>query len=356
MGAQMRNQAAYGMTGALLVGLLLAIGNPCLAQEAETRSRTLELGVGSEDWVEVAPPPPGTPAGDLYQIKLLLKDEEYSDAWSASEDFLELHGTQNTAYPSLLIARATAQIGRRNFDRAHEILQEYLSEFQGFGETPEALRLEFVIAETYLTGVKRKWLGMRILPSEDAAFEILDDVSTGYPDSIYAPLALKTKADYLYAEGEYLLAEMEYARLVREHPLNRYHQVALRRTAESALASFGGTSYDDAALVEAGERYRDYRSRYPEAAQQEQVDVILQGISAQRALKELEIARYYERTDHYGSAIFYYERVVKYWPDSVAAAQARERLELLGKDVPTASSNPSGDAEAASTGSPSSES
>ena len=57
---------------------------------------------------------------------------------------------------------------------------------------------------------------------------------------------------------------------------------------------------------------------------------LLDEIREKRAEKEFVIGRYYERTAHLSSAIYYYKTVRTRWPDSVAATKATVRLELLG--------------------------
>ena len=326
-----------------LVGVMTvcAVTVPASRGRAEPeRARTLTFDKERKVFVEVPPPPAGTAEGDLHALRLLLDDEQYGAAFRATRTFVKQYGETHALYPDILIARAEAQIGRRDYYKAYKTLQEFLNRFGGFELVEEALRLQFVIAETYLGGTKRKVWGMRIFSGEDVALRILDDIAAGYPDSEYAPLALKIKADYHFRTGEFSLAELDYARLLRNYPNSRYHQFALRRTAEAALSSFGGIAYDDSALIEAEERYHDYRLRYPRVSQTEDVEVILTGISEQRAAKELATGQYYERTQHLGTAIFYYRSVLKHWPNTVAACEAQSRLELLRADEPPVTTIP----------------
>ena len=229
-----------------------------------------------------------------------------------------------------MIAKAKALIGLRDFYKAHVVLTEFLNEFGGMALTSEALRLEFVIAETFLSGTKRKVWGVPLVSGKDLALEILDSLSTDYPDSRFAELAIKTKADRMFADGEFALAEMEYARLLQEYPQSRYDQFALRRSADSALAAFGGVEYDEAALIEADERFEEYRLRYPADAAGEGVELILNDVREKRAEKEFGIGSYYERTGHLTSAVYYYQLILRDWPKTVAAVKASVRLELLG--------------------------
>ena len=309
-----------------------------LAAQAATaqqpRTRTLTYSPDSKDWVEQPPPPPGTSAGDLHAIRVQIKDGKYRAALKAVKKFVKDFGASDPYYPQILIAQAEALVARRDYYKAHTMLQAFLSEFGGMARTSEALRLEFVIAETFLSGVKRKLWGLRLLSGTDVALEILDEIAADYPESTLAELAMKTKADYLFAQGDHALAELEYGRMLREYPQSRYHRFCLRRTADSALASFAGIHYDATALAEAADRYREYRQQYPGAPDLADVERVLTTIPDLQAEKEYAISEYYERTGHLGSAVYYYRMVRENWPDTIAAAKAARRLELLGASEP----------------------
>ncbi len=313
----------------LLLGLALAPAVKPVHGE-QPRSRTLIYDGKRKDWVETPPPPYGTAAGDLHAIRVLIKDAKFRNALAAVKKFIKTYGESDALYPDILIAKAEALIGRKNYHEAYLILQEFLNQFAGTGLTTDALQMEFVIAETYLAGTKRKIMGLRLLSGEDLAFRILDEISVDYPEAELAELAIKTKADYLFKKGEHSLAELEYSRFLREFPHSRYHQFCFRRSAEAALASFQGIDYDETALIEAEERYRDYQRAYPVAAQREGVDLVLDGIREARAEKEFSVGQYYERTDHLRSAVFHYELVRERWPDALAATKATSRLQLIG--------------------------
>ncbi len=312
----------------LLVGALLVTLQAVHAQQP--RTRTLVYDPDRKAWEELPTPQPGTPAGDLHVIRTRIKERRYRPALSAIRKFVKKHGPSDPTYPEVLIARAEALIGRRQYYKAHVTLQEFMVEFGGTAPASEALRLEFVIAEAYLAGAKRKVWGIRLLSGNDVAYRILDEISADHADDRMAELAIKTKADHLFGKGEHGAAELEYSRLLREDPRSRYHAFALRRSADAALASFGGVHFDDAALVEAADRYDEYRLRYPVKADRGAVGLILDGIRETRAEKDYSIGTYYERTGHLSSAIFYYQLVRRNWADTIAATRATARLELLG--------------------------
>lgn len=320
----------FHFTWSLLFVAAVSGMQPRQAIAQTPRARSLTYDVQSKEWVEPAPPMLGTSEGDLYAIKECMRLKDYRAVHSQLKTFRRQYGPGDPLYPESLLVEAQAQIGLREFDKAHEVCQTFLNQFAGMSLTEEALRLEFNIAEAFLAGAKTTvWKIFRV-SGEDLGLQILDEISAEHTDSPIAELAIKAKGDHLVKTGEHALAEIEYARLMREYPRSRYHHFATARTAESALASFAGIEYDEAALIEAEERYKDYFTRYRDPAQREGVPLILDAIRESRAEKDFLIGQYYERTDHIGSAVFYYQNIRSQFPGSIAAAKSTERLELLG--------------------------
>lgn len=302
------------------------------------RTRTLTYDTAKRQWQELPAPMPGTPEAELHSIRVQIRDRHFREALAHANRILKAQGKEFPLHAELLIASAEARVGLRDYDSAHETLQTFLSQYSGMAITSEALRLEFEIAEAYLAGAKRRvWIIFRFSGVE-VAYQILDEISTDHPESDYAGLAIKTKADHLFKTGEHALAEIDYARLLREYPRSRYHQFALRRTADAALASYAGVDYDEAAIIEADERFNDYEARYPAAAKSEGVSQIRDSIREMRGEKEFRVGQYYERTAHLSSAVFQYRLLRTQYPDTIAAAKALRRLDLLGTAPPVAAS------------------
>ncbi len=212
------------------------------------------------------------------------------------------------------------------------------------------------MGEQYLAGKKRKALGgLFKIRDRDAGIKIMDDMTTDYADTPLAETAQLTKANYYYERGEFDLAQDEYARFARDFPRSRYHAKALLWSAYSALASFAGIRFDDAPLIEAQERFGQFLRSYPAQADQMQVPTAIEQIASTRADKTLDIGRFYERTGQPGAARYYYRATVRRWPNTPAAAEARNNLSKLGEgeepvgidpEVPAAATAPTAEATA----------
>lgn len=319
--------------------LLFMLTSFQMVDAQQPRQRTLKYDTHRKTWIEQTPAPPGTAEGDLQTIQKFNQKNESRQAEKAIEQWLKKYGANHARYPDILIAKAQWLIAKKKYFDAHLELQAYLSQFGKIPLTTEALRLEFIIAEHFLAGGKHKFLGILMVQDVDLAYRILDEISADYPDSRYAELAIKTKAEHLFQTGEHGLAELEYARLLKEHPRSRYHQLAVAQSAKAALASFAGVEYDNASLIEARERFHEYQRAYPAAAEHDGVNLILDSIRETRAEKNWLIAKYYERTDHISSAVYYYELVRKRWSGTIASQKATERLELMGVLQPVQTSD-----------------
>ena len=299
----------------------------------DRKGHQLQYDPATGQWIESPPPVPGTALGDLQLAREAHAQGDYRRAYRQVKKWLKAYPDDYDYLPDALLLRAEIEIARRDYYKAHKHLQEFMDEFAGTEAATQALEYEFVIAEKFLTGTKRKWLGMRILSAEDTALDILDEIAVEYPEYALAEQAILAKARYFFDRGDHELAEMEYSRLVQEFPRSRYVRHAMRRSADAALASFPGIEFDDAALIEAEERYHQYLVEYRELAEQEGVGQILQQINGQRAAKECSIGQYYEKTKHRSAAVFYYRSTCKNWPDTIAATQARHRLDSMGEPV-----------------------
>ena len=286
-------------------------------------------------WVRQPPPEPGTPAGDLEIAKAALARGEVEAARAMLAAWMTQY-PDSPLRPQALFAQADVELQAGEYLEAHRLYEALLDEYPGGELFDPAIKREIVIAEVFLAGKKRKLWKIFRVSAYDEAIDILDRIiNERAPRTELVEQALKIKADYHFRQGDFEQAEREYARLAQEFPTGRYHPMALLLSAQAALASFPGTRFDDAALVEAEERFGDLKRRYPEMAEREGVDQILAGIRERRAQKQYEIARFYQRTGHPAAAGYHYRLILRSWPDTTWGAQAEALLTQRPPPEPT---------------------
>lgn len=312
-----------------LVWLLLVVpaGLDPASQEQRYRERQV-LDPQRQEWLDQEPPPDASPTNALDQARALLAAGEPKDARELLEDWLDEVPDDDRYYEALYL------LGETWFES--ENYWKAVVQFQTVGENAagelfhKANERCVDVARAFLAGEKRILWGIFRIPAYDDGIEILDRVWQREPGSRLGELALKLKADFYFERGEMDLAQDEYANLVAQYPSGRYVQLAMLRTAESAEAAFPGIKFTARPLLEAEERYRQLANTFPAYAERENVDQRLDGIRQQRASKDLDIAAWYERTRRADAAIFYYREILSDWPETLAAEQARARLQALG--------------------------
>lgn len=310
----------------MLLGACTSTRAPVAAQ--------LEFDPQQGEWVEIPPPQPGTPDGDLRGVRADLADGHLGPARRGIGTWLKIHGTGHALSREARLTQAEIEYSDADFYKSYTLLKDLTADSGTDDITEKARELQFNIAEIFLSGRKRKFIGIRMLPSRDLGIKILDELSSGMEPTTLVEDALLTKADYYFGRGEFALAEDEYGRLIDGFPQSRRAPVVHLRRAQAALGRFPGIHFDDGALVEAEERFLRYRDQFPRAAERHNVDLILEDIRNRRAQKDYSIGEYYGTVGQTQAAVFYYRSVVQHWEGTRAAAQAATALSALGQEVP----------------------
>lgn len=314
---------------AALTTLLLVSGVPAAADPPDKPGGYLEYDAATNTWKQIPAPEPGTAEGDLAIAEYYLKQERYAKARRAFQRWFKNYGEHHDNWREAAVGYGQALLGGREYYKAHKALRPVMLEFGTDELTLTAAELETRIAEVFLGGTRRKWLGMRILPAQDLGISILDDIATQFPGTEVGERAWLIKADYYFDRGDFDLAEDEYGHMLAGYPRSYNVRRARLRRAQAALAQFPGTPFDDAPLVEAEERFQRFQIDFPEDAQANNVSLILEDIRNRRAQKEFEIGQYYRKVKHYPAARFYFEAVVNEWGGTVASRQAEAALQEI---------------------------
>jgi outer membrane protein assembly factor BamD (BamD/ComL family) len=322
-----------------VLAVLLGAAGWCFAGDEETYRERLEYNPATGQWVELAPPVPGTEEGDLAIARALLAKAEFKKARKAFAQWFKTY-PDSARRPEALFYAAETEVSAddtkpRGGDliQAYDWLQELIQGWPGSELADRALRKELIIAEMILfKGRKQKvWKGTLWLSATEEALHMLDKIIDDQArDTPVAEQALRLKADYHYQAGEFEEAELAYARLQRDFPRGRYHKIAALRSGESALARFPGVEFDEADLLEAELYLQDFQQKFPQDADPYGVPQKLVNIRERRAEKDYVIGRYYERVKKYDAAIYYYRQIEKNYGATTWAIQARNRLIALG--------------------------
>ncbi|MBP7935568.1 MAG: outer membrane protein assembly factor BamD [Phycisphaerae bacterium] len=324
----------------LLAGTALAASDPVSPPRRE-RVERLQYDPQSQRWTEARPPVSGTADGDLDLIRQDMARSEFKTALAKVKKWLKTYGADHPRHAEALYLKGTAYLETGDYRGAQDTYQTLLNDYPGSEYAERSLSALFRVGEQYLAGKRRKALkGLLRIKDREGGVKIMDDMIANYADTPLAEQAQLTKANYYYERGEFDVAQEEYARFSRDFPKSRFAPKSQLYSAYSALAAFPGIKFDDAPLVEAEERFRQFMGDYPDQARQLDVPLLLDQIASTRADKTYDIARFYEKTGERQAALYYYRATTTRWPGTPAAGQARGRLTALGEPAEGAETAP----------------
>jgi outer membrane assembly lipoprotein YfiO len=306
---------------------LLAMGwvAVCVAAEQPTTAPAWELRDGGR-WLKVAEPT-ATPATDetLDHVEEMIKAKQGTPAKKIVVAWLKINKE------SPLRDRGLYLLGQANFINGDRLMafynfDELLDKYPGSRYFYPALDRQYDIADQYLRGYKNRFFGMPILSATSEATEMLYRIQQRSPGSPIAEKSLLRAADYYYADSDFDLAADAYAAYVRSYPRSPLIPRVRLRQAFSALAQFRGVRFDATPIIDARQQLLDLAAAYPTIADEENIPAIVRRIDSALAKKLWVTADFYQRTDKPAAAVFYYQYLVKTWPESVEAKQAAEKL------------------------------
>ncbi|NIA07787.1 MAG: outer membrane protein assembly factor BamD [Actinobacteria bacterium] len=212
------------------------------------------------------------------------------------------------------------------FEKYEQLLERYSnSEFSRLG-----LEAEFEIAEKFLSGTKRRALGIFKVSGEGVGINIIEKLQERRPGSLLAEKGLMLLGNYYLQKKLYPEAADTYNLLITEYPSSVYVRQARLRAAKAYMNMFEGISKDPVPLIEARERLLQYRQLYQGDEQSNEIEAMLAKINELQAERDYETGRFYERTRKKQAGRFYYEQVLERWPRSKWAAKAQNKLGKLG--------------------------
>jgi outer membrane protein assembly factor BamD (BamD/ComL family) len=312
----------------LTIALCAWAGSTCLAQQQERYI----FDEDTRDWIagETLEPSLEGVAGEAQQM---IESGQYRQAEKMLKEYLKSTSTQQAGRVEAMLVYADSAFARDEYGLADERYHQLINEYPNTKEFAISLRRELDIANAWLAGKKKRVLGVLFLNASDEAIEILsmiEQLAGGYR---IAEVALWTKADYYYQSGQFELAEIAYRRLSQNYNSPRYNKAAMYWSAASAMAAFPGIAFDDTPLLDAHELYTQYMDKYPQQAQKEDVPVVLEQIRLKQAQKDYEIGRFYKRIRKPDAAVYYFRYVVRNWPDTIFAEEAKIELQKMGRSV-----------------------
>lgn len=221
-----------------------------------------------------------------------------------------------------------AEESKGNLYEAYQAYQKVIDKYPFSERIAGIIEQENKIAEEFMSGTKRKAMGVA-LPVENPAIEIFQKV---VDNSTYGPLA--SKAQYklglvLKGEGRFYEAEEAFNKVVSNYPDSEWVEAARFQIASCKASVSKSPDYDQGGVKEAKDKFEEFVREHPDAVLSRDAEKSIQQLNEREAQSNYNVAVFYEKQKAYQSARVYYNDIINNYPDSPWAAKALERLKIL---------------------------
>ena len=264
----------------------------------------------------------------LDRVEHLLERRHHKAARELCLDWL-LANRSSPNRDRALYLQAQALFGYGNRVKAFYYCDELLDTYPESDLFQPALTLQYRIADQYLKGYKRRWLGVPMFQAREEGIEMLFRIRNRAPGSPLAEKALLRTADHYRFDGQFDFAADAYSFYARQYPRSPMTPRARLWGAYCSLAQFRGVRFDPTPVIDAREQLRSIAAAYPDLAREENIESILQRIDAVFAKKLYTTATHYRRTNDPGAAAYTYKYLLTSYPSASEATRARTWLAAL---------------------------
>lgn len=315
--------------GFVLALLMMVVVSPlwCAEFARAQEGYTLEGG----EWVAQAKADPNSAEGELQAIRTMLETNA-KQAEKLAKAFIEKRPNHPMIAEAYLL-RGDALVKRRRYYKALYDYEFVIRVYAGTEHYLTAIEREFEIARLFAAGMKRRLLGMRIVPAGEEAEELFIRIQERLPGSTVGEKASMALGDYYFDRSDMKMAAEAYDLFLINYPRSAMRERALLRLIEASLARFKGPQFDSTGLIEAAERLKDFQSEFPAAADRIGSEALLVRVNESMALKALLDARWYLARGRQVGAAYSLRRVVVDYPDTEAAELALVELSQLDPSI-----------------------
>lgn len=317
-----------------------------LAQGATAQSRTYTLDEGG--WVEGETPEPGSDEARIAEARSLLAEGRPGAAEALLTEYIRQYETsRNPFLPQAYRLRGDARVARGDEFKALYDYESVIQSFPASEEVAVAVEREFEIAQRYDSGLRKKWLGLRVEPAGDIAIEIYIRTQERLPGSALAEQAAIALADYYFDRRDWPFATEAYDLYLLNFPQGPSAIKAQKRRIYAEIAGYGGPARDTRPLIEARERIRRFARLYPAEAEASGLnEELIDRVDESLAEQMLVTSKWYLRVKDNPSARYTLRRLVEKYPTTLAAREGMEIMDDRGWPyiafTPDGSSGPSG--------------
>ena len=196
------------------------------------------------------------------------------------------------------------------------------------------------IGEMYLTGKKKKILGISLGKSLDRAVTIFANIVRTAPFGKYTARAQFNIGLAREKQNVPEMAVEAYQAVVNKFPNEPVAADAQYQIGYIWLMAARKGTTDAAATTNAKTAFQDFLLHYPHSEKAAQARANLDLLEHKETTSSYEVAKFYDKQKYYRAAVIYYNEVIRQQPGSTQSNLAKKRIDQLRAKVGEAALQP----------------
>lgn len=273
-----------------------------------------------------------------------FRRQEYAKAAKAFKEAIS-RGTDTQIEQDALFYQAESYFFDEKYSSAIGLYEELLDKYPNSLHLDKVVRRQFEIARYWeqYHNYDPNWVTTpNLIDDTRPLFDTLGHAMKTYenirlkdPTGPLADSAVMTTANSYFLRGRYNDADYQYKLLREEYPQSEHQFEAHILGLQCKLRIYQGPNYDGGPLEDAKKLAKQLKQQFGgelSREERERLATIQAQLNEALAERDYAVAKYYDETEHYGSAKFYYAKVAKDYPESALGMKARERYqEIVGE-------------------------
>lgn len=210
---------------------------------------------------------------------------------------------------------------KKAFDYYQKIVDKYPQSPLIF----KAIEKQSEIGEEYLY-VKRKWKFPFAKFFQEDKGEFLEKTVNNSPFDRQAPERLYKLGVFYLDIKQYKKAENAFRRIIESYPGNPIVEKATFFAIKSEYLAIPEVNYDIDRFEKIEKEIDYFLSKYPDSIYKEDIINLKKKMEDEKAKRYYEIARLYERMGKKSSAVFYYKKLIKEYPETKYGKKAAGKI------------------------------
>lgn len=164
------------------------------------------------------------------------------------------------------------------------------------------------------------------------AIKTYENIRLKDPTGPLADDAIMATANSYFLRGRYSDADYHYQILRQEYPQSEHQFEAHILGLQSKIREYQGPNYDGTPLEEAKKLVKQIKQQFGSelsTEERERLNTQLAELNEALAERDFAVAQYYDETEHYVSAKYYYAKIVHDYPTSTLGTKSRERYDQI---------------------------